>query len=65
VKRKGNSLFGLGTRPLTERVMRSNANMTLVEQLRQWQQHAVSQIQVQRGDFVLISSTAHPLDQTK
>jgi hypothetical protein len=65
VKRKGNSLFGLGMRPRQKEMMRSHTKTTPVERLRQWQQHAVSQMRVQRGDFVLISITAHPLDQTK
>jgi hypothetical protein len=55
----------LGYATLTTRGMRLNAKMTPVERLHQWQQHAVSQMLVRRGDFVLISVTAHPLDQTK
>jgi hypothetical protein len=46
-------------------VMRLNAEMTSVERLLAWQQHAVSQMQGRPGDFVLIRLAAHPLDQTK
>jgi hypothetical protein len=52
-------------RDFTGRVMRLNAEMTSVERLLAWQQHAVSQMQVRQGDCVLISLVAHPLDQTK
>jgi 3-phenylpropionate/cinnamic acid dioxygenase small subunit len=52
-------------RDFAGRVMRLNAEMTSVERLLAWQQHAVSQMQIQQGDFILISLAAHPLDQTK
>jgi 3-phenylpropionate/cinnamic acid dioxygenase small subunit len=52
-------------RDFAGRVMRLNAEMTAAERLLAWQQHAVSQMQVRKGDFVLINLAAHPLDQTK
>lgn len=45
--------------------MRLNAEMTLVEQLLPWQQHAVSQMRVRDGNRILANLAAHPLDQTK